>query len=152
MLSHLWEYLYVNLCSLFPSDECIFTAINVYSRYPEAVFVKDTSSKSLIKRLESIFSKHGYPMTLKTNNGSNHISVEMEKYFQKESIIQNQQLLAKNNREVQHYNRTFLKSILAIHMEGKDWQSHFNSKLCSTQWLSFKKTCYNTGRTSHDFF
>lgn len=86
LLSHLWEYLYLDLCSLFPSDECIFTAIDVYSRYPEAVLVKYTSSKSLIKRLESIFSKHGYPMTLKTNDGSNHISVEMEKYLRSKGI------------------------------------------------------------------
>ena len=48
---HPWEYLYVDLCGPFATGEYIFTVIEVYTRYPEAVLLKDTSSKSLIKEL-----------------------------------------------------------------------------------------------------
>ena len=71
MLSNPREYLYADLCGPFPTVEYIFTVIYAYSRYPEAVLLKDTSSKSLIKELELIFSRHGYPLTLKTDNGPN---------------------------------------------------------------------------------
>ena len=35
----------------------------------------------------------------------------------------------RSNGEVERYNRTLLKSIRAIHAEGKDWRSYFNSML-----------------------
>ena len=86
MPSHPWEYLYADLCGPFPTGEYIFTVIDVYSRYPEAVLLKDTSLKSLIKELESISSKHGYPMTLKTGNCPNFVSAEIENYLRLKRI------------------------------------------------------------------
>ena len=49
MPSHPWEYLYADIYGPFPTGECILTVTDVYSRYPEAVLLKDTPSKSLIK-------------------------------------------------------------------------------------------------------
>ena len=46
------------------------------SRCSEALLLKDTFSKSFIEELQFIFSRHGCPMTLKTNNGPNLASVE----------------------------------------------------------------------------
>ena len=60
MPSHPCEYLYVDICGPFPTGEYIFTVIDAYSRYPEVILLKDTSTKSLIKELESIFSRYGY--------------------------------------------------------------------------------------------
>ena len=57
--SHSWKYLYADICGLFPTGEYIFTVIDAYSRYSEALLLKETSSKSLMKELESIFSRHG---------------------------------------------------------------------------------------------
>ena len=56
---HPWKYLYADLHGPFHADEYIFTVIDAYSRYPETGLLKDTSSKSLIKELESVFSRHG---------------------------------------------------------------------------------------------
>ena len=47
--SHPRKYLYADLYGPFPTGEYIFTVIDAYSRYPEAVLLKDTSSESLIK-------------------------------------------------------------------------------------------------------
>ena len=105
-----------------PTGEYIFTVIDAYSRYSEAVLLKDTSSKSLIKELESIFSRHGYPLTLKTNNGLNLVSVEMENYLRSKGIhhAKSTTYWPRSNREVERYNRTFLKSKRAIHAKSKD--------------------------------
>ena len=78
MLSDPWEYLYADLCGPFPTGEYTFTVIDAYSRYPEAVLLKDFSWKILIKELEFIFSRNGYPLTLEIDNGLNLVSVEME--------------------------------------------------------------------------
>ena len=128
---HSWEYLYADLCGPFPTGEYIFTVIDAYSRYPEAVLLKDTSSKNLIKELESIFSKHGYSMTLKTDNCPNLVSAEMENYIRSKGVhhAKSATYWPRSNGEVERYNWTLLKSIRVIHAEGKDWQLYFNSIL-----------------------
>ena len=72
-----------------------FQQVNTYllSLMPEDILLKDTSSKSLMMELESIFSRHDYPLTLKTDNGPNLVSVEMQNYVLKESVMQNWQLI-----------------------------------------------------------
>ena len=60
----------------------------------------DISSKSLIKELESIFSRHDYPLTLKTDNGPNFVSVEMENYLCSKSAT----YWPRSNGEVERYN------------------------------------------------
>ena len=133
MLSHQWEYLYMSLCGSFPIGEYIFTVPDAYSRYPETVFLKDTSSKSLIKELVDIFQTlwHWKPMTLKTDNGPNLVSVEMKNYLCSKGI--HHAKLAtywpRSNGEVKHYKERLLKSICAIHVDIKDWWSYFNSML-----------------------
>ena len=131
MPSHPWEYLYRDLYGLFPTGEYIFTVIDAYSRYPEAVLLKETSSKSLIKELEWLFSRYGYPMTLKTGNGPNLVSTEIENYFHWKGIhhAKSATYWPRSNGEIERYNRTLLKSIRPIHVEGKDWWSYFNSML-----------------------
>ena len=128
MPSHPWEYLYADICGPFPAGEYIFAVIDGYSRYPEAVLLKETSSKSLIKELEPIFSRHGYPLTLKTDIGPNLVSVEMENYLRYKGIHHEKSATywPRSNGEAERCNRTLLKSIRAIHAEGKDWRSYFN--------------------------
>ena len=95
----------------------------------------------MIKKLESTFSRHGYPLTLKTDNGPNLISVEMENYLHSQGIhqVKSATYWPRSNGEVERYNRTLLKSIRAIHAEGKDWRSYFNSML-----LDYRSTKHAT--------
>ena len=71
-------FIWGDICSPFPTDEYIFTLIDTYSSYPEVVLIKLTSLKSLIKELKSIFLRHDYQLTLKTDSGLNLVSVEIK--------------------------------------------------------------------------
>ena len=105
MPSHPWEYLYVDICVPFPKGEYIFTVIDAYSRYPEAALLKETSSKSLIKESESILSRHGYPLTLKTDNDPNLVSVEMENYLRSKWIHHAKSATYRpRSKEVEYYS------------------------------------------------
>ena len=84
MPSHPCKYLYEDLRGPFPAGEYIFTVSDVYSRYPDAVLLKDTSLKCLIKELESIFSRHGY--TIEKLQRSKLFLVEMENYLRSKGI------------------------------------------------------------------
>ena len=131
MLWHPWEYLYAELCGPFPTGEYIFAVIDAYSRFSEAVLLKNTFSKSFIKELESIFSRHGFPVILKTGSGPNLASAKMENYLHSKGIhhAKSASYWPRNNIEAERYNRTLLKSICVLHAEGKDWRSYFNSVL-----------------------
>ena len=111
---HPWKCLNVDLCGPFPTGIYIFFVTDAYSRYSEAVLLKNTSSKSLIKELDSIFSRHGYPMTFKTDNSPNLVSVEMENNSHSQGIyhVKLSTDWPRSNREVEPYNWTLLKSIM----------------------------------------
>ena len=122
-ISNSWIHIYCHWC-LF--------------QVPRGCSHKGHFFKSLINELESIFSRYGYPVTLKTDNGPNLVSVEMENFLCSKGIhhAKSATCWPRSNREVEHYNWTLLKLIGAIHAEGKDWQSYFNSILldyCSTK-------------------
>ena len=71
------------------------------------------------------------PMTLKTDNGVNLVSVKPENYLRSKEIhrAKSATFWPRSNGEVECYNRTSLKSILAIHAKRKDWRSYFHSVL-----------------------
>ena len=78
-----------------------------------------------------MFSRHGYPLTLKTDNGPNLVLVEMENYLHSKGNhhAKSTTYWPRSNGEVERYNQTLLKLIRTIHAKGKDWWSYFNSML-----------------------
>ena len=62
-------------------------------------------------------------MTLKTGNGPNLVSTEIENYFHWKGThhAKSANYWPISNGEIERYNRTLLKSIRPIHAEGKDW-------------------------------
>lgn len=52
-----------------PTDEQVFGIIYDYLRYPYIHFIKSTSSWNTISRLEHIFTQHGIPMLIWSDNG-----------------------------------------------------------------------------------
>ena len=66
-----WQSLYADILGPFPSGQYILAIIEGYSRYPEIKIIKKTYSIRIIQEMGEIFTRHGFPKTLKTNNGSN---------------------------------------------------------------------------------
>ena len=54
--------------------------IDYYSNYPEVALLEETSSKAVINKLKSIFSHHGIPSKLITDNGQQFISSEFKSF------------------------------------------------------------------------
>ena len=54
--------------------------IDYYSNYPEVALLEKTSLKAVIKKLKSIFSRHGIPSKLITDNGRQFISSEFKSF------------------------------------------------------------------------
>jgi len=98
--------------------------VDYYSRWIEADVVRNTSSSTIIKCLEKHFTRHGIPETLRTDNGSNLVSHEMEEFLDelgnkhKRTIP----LWPRANGEAERQNKSLLKPIRVAHTEGKPWQ------------------------------
>jgi protoheme ferro-lyase len=51
------------------SEKYVLAVTDTYSKFPEVEIVKSTSAKACIPKLDCIFSTHGIPKKIKTDNG-----------------------------------------------------------------------------------
>ena len=64
----------------------ILVCMDEFSRYPEIEIIPSTNEKYLIPKFEKIFSTHGIPITMKSDNGPPFNGSKM-KEFAKQSFF-----------------------------------------------------------------
>ena len=64
-----WQDLAVDFLGPFPGGESILVVVDYYSRFFEVVVKKSTKSHDVIRALNPIFARYGYPFSLKSDNG-----------------------------------------------------------------------------------
>ena len=100
-----------------------------------------TTSAAVIKCLDNHFARYGVPVGLRTDNGFNLVSEEMEKYLEEMGIVHhcNTPLWPRANGEVERQNRSLLKAMRVSQAEGKDWRLELNKFL-----LAYRSTSHTT--------
>ena len=123
-----WEEVAVDLMGPLPSGEHLLVLVDYYSRWMEVDVIRTTSSKTIIHCLDAQFARHGLPKGLRTDNGSNLVSKEVEDYLNEMGIEHRYTtpLWPRANGEVERQNRSLLKSMRAAHAEGKNWREELN--------------------------
>ena len=81
-----WQDIGIDFLGPLDSGHYILVVIDYYSRYYDAGITKKTSQK-VIDTLDRLFSMHGLPKTLKSDNAANFTSQEFESYLQKNGIV-----------------------------------------------------------------
>ena len=74
-----WQDLALDLLGLMPTGEHLVVLVDYFSRWIEVDVVHSTNYDRIIKCLDSHFARYGVPKTLRTDNGANLVSGEMEK-------------------------------------------------------------------------
>ena len=71
-----WQTISVDLTgpSHLLQGKTFLIIIDHFCRFPEVVILSDTSSKSIIGALTSLFARYGLPEKLLSDNGSNFVS------------------------------------------------------------------------------
>lgn len=64
-----WQELALDFLGPLPSGHSVLTVIDYYSRYYEIAIMKATSTENVIESLEEIFSRHGLPQAISSDNG-----------------------------------------------------------------------------------
>ena len=136
-----WEEVAVDLMGPLPSGEHLLVLVDYYSRWMEVDVIRTTSSKTIIHCLDAQFARHGLPKGLRTDNGSNLVSKEVEDYLNEMGIEHRYTtpLWPRANGEVERQNRSLLKSMRAAHAEGKNWREELNRFL-----LAYRSTPHST--------
>lgn len=123
-----WENLAADLLGPLPNGEYLLVVVDYYSRFFEVNILKSISSVSIIKCLDDIFTTHGLPLYLKTDNAANFTSDEFERYLQSLEIEHQTSipLWPQSNGEVERQNRTLLKYMRIVHLQGKSLKEKMN--------------------------
>ena len=140
-----WQIVHTDVCGPFPNGDSLFTMMDGYSRFPEVIIVKSTTSKTLIRFMDRIFSRLGFPEKLVSDNGSNFTSDEMKEYL-KSCGIKHRKVVPyspQSNGLIERFHRTIKKMIQTVHSEGRVWQDALHSFL-----LEYRSTPHaSTNRT-----
>ena len=90
-----------------------------------------TTSRKMIQALTPIFTRYGYPCSRKSANAPQFVSEEFENFLVTHGI-QDQKfppLWPQANNEVERQNRTLVKSLKVVEVEGKKWKDELDKFL-----------------------
>lgn len=76
-----WQDVAVDIMGPMPTGENLLVIVDYYSRFFEVVTMRSTTSQKMIEALTPIFARYGYPFSLKSDNGSQFVSEEFEKFL-----------------------------------------------------------------------
>ena len=60
--------------------------VDYFSRFPEVVKISTTTSTAIIAAMKPIFSRHGFPEVLRSDNGPQYASLEMAEFLSSNNI------------------------------------------------------------------
>ena len=133
-----WHTTHMDFCGPFPSGEYLFVVIDAYSRFPEVDIVRSTSAASIGC---SLYTVHGIPAIICSDNGPPFTSHEIQQYME-ENGIQHRRvtpLWPQVNSEAENFMKPLTKAIRSAHAEGKSWTKHLYKFL-----LNYRTTPHTT--------
>ena len=137
-----WQDLAADLMGPLPSGHSLLVVVDYYSRYYEVEILQSTTTEKVIDKIDEIFSRHGLPVTLKTDNGPQFRSDEFRSYLMENGITHCKVTArwAQANGEVERQNSSILKRIQIAHAEGVNWRLELRKYLASYRGLEHPTT------------
>jgi hypothetical protein len=130
-----------------PTGELILVAIDAYSRYPQVEIVHSTSAAALITKLDRLFSTHGIPYKVVSNNGPPFNEQEIRRYMEIHAhgieFVTVTPLWPQGNSEAESFMKPLLKSILTARTEGRNWKKELFTFL-----LIYRATPHSTTKVA----
>ena len=112
----------------FPSGLSILVVVDYYSRFYEYYILRSTTADKIIDAMEEKLSRHGLPITIKTDNGPQFKAAEFDTYCIANGIthVKVTPKWAQANVEVERQNRSIEKQIKIAQAEGCDWKNELS--------------------------
>ena len=131
------EKVHIDFQGPLPSRDYLLVVKDRYSRFPEVEIVRSTKASVMIPKLDKIFSVRGIPETVKTNNGPEFFSNDLDRYLKTLGITYEpyKPRWPQENGEVERFNRSLGKASHTAFTEGKVWKQElyrFLLQYCTT--------------------
>ena len=75
-----WQHLAADLMGPIPSGHSILVVVDYYNRFYEYEILRSTTTDKVADAMEEMFSRHGLPLTIKTDNGPQFKAAEFNAY------------------------------------------------------------------------
>lgn len=139
-----WQVLCGDLLGLLKDGSSLLIVVDYYSRWFEVRKLKNTTAGDIIRSLNTIWSIHGLPYKLTTDNGPQFTAEELKIYLKELGVSHHHTtpLWPQANGEIERQNRTILTS---------DFDNCNHTELVMGRRIS--TTCCNrhpTKQTSHE--
>ena len=136
-----WQDLAIDLLGPLPSGDYIFVCVDYYSRFYEIDIMKTVTSERVIESLERMFTTHGLPLSITSDNGRQFVSEEFESFLENNAISHRctTPLHPSANGEVERQNRSLLKRLKIAQAQGKNWKREIQKYL-----LAYRATPHST--------
>ena len=136
-----WEKIHIDFYGPLPSGDYLLVVIDRYSRFPEVEIVRSTKASVVIPKLDKIFSVHGIPETVKTDNGPPFSGDDFDRYLKTLGITYEPSTPCwpQANGEVERFNQPLGKALQTAVAEGKVWRQELYRFL-----LQYRTTPHST--------
>ena len=136
-----WQHLAIDLFGPLPSGESVLVIVDYLSRYYEVEIMRLTTSEKVIECLEKIFTTHGLPQSLRSDNGPQFRPEVFELYLEDNGIEHRKTtpLWPQANGEVERQNKSLLKRMKIAQAEGKEWKKEIRKYL-----VAYRSTPHTT--------
>lgn len=145
MPSKPWVDIAIDFLGPMPSGVYLLVVIDYYSRYKEVEVMNKITAKETVNRLNTIFTRLGYPRTITLDNAKQFVGLELEEYNRKHGIHLNHSTpyWPQENGLVERQNRSLLKRLQISNALGRDWHQDLQDYLV----MYYTTPHSTTGRT-----
>jgi len=141
-----WSYVAIDLLGPIFGATYLLVVTDFYSRWFEVREMKHncTTTKDVIKCLDSIWAIFGIPETIKADNGPQFTSSEFCEYLKGLSIslVHSTPLWPQSNGEVERQNRTILKTLKISCINKTDWRQDLDHFLLANRSTPHSSTSF----------
>ncbi|XP_039449504.1 uncharacterized protein K02A2.6-like [Culex pipiens pallens] len=126
-----WIDVAIDFLGPLPTGEYLLVIIDYFSRYKEVEIMTRITAKDTASRLDRIFTRLGYPVTITSDNGRQFASDEFDRYCRDRGITLNftTPYWPQENGLVEKQNRSLLKRLQISHSLKRDWKADLQDYL-----------------------
>ena len=119
-----WQCVSIDFSGPFPNGDYCLVVIDEYSRFPVVEIVTSTAANKVIPVLGEVFSMHGMPETVKSDNGPPFQSFEFRKFMEYCGIKHRKitPLWPRANAQAENFMKSLGKAIKTATVEQKSWR------------------------------
>lgn len=140
-----WQHVAADFLGPLPSNDYLLVVVDYYSRFIEIEIMRKIDTSDTIKRLNVMFARFGYPVSITADNGRQLVSEEFKRFCNEFNIllISTTPWWPQENGEIERQNRSILKRLIISQNQKRNWKEDLLQYL-----VMYRSTPHSTTKKS----